>query len=312
MTILQSNNMDRWLISTPFWVFISYPAAIMLVGVQNSIWVFAIYFMFLGETHFGATWLFFTHKNNWEWILRNIRIVLIIPLCIISIYVLIGLKSINAAVYLGSIASYYHVCRQSNGILRIFSKEKTNWDQTFIFLVSGIFLFTGYLRFFSPSFLPNVEGQTLILIIMNVLIISIALLRKAKNSKSAIEIMTLLTGLIMFSPYVFMSSTRDALAMGVGMHWCQYLAMNYKIYLLKSDVASRNLRYLRIILVLLYSFIMSYILIDSNQGLNSTNKIVLVPLALHMYHFYIDSFIWRFSDPEIRKNIGSKLFSKLN
>lgn len=311
MAILQSKNMDRWLISTPFWVFISYPVLIMLVGVENSIWVFAIYFMFLGETHFGATWLFFTHKNNWEWILRNSRIVLTIPLCIISIYVIIGLNSINAAVYLGSIASYYHVCRQSNGILRIFSKEKTTWDQLFIFLVSGIFLFTGYLRLFDPSFLPTVRYQTSILVIMNVLIIFIALIRKAKNSESSIEILTLLTGLLMFSPYAFMSSTRDALAMGVGMHWCQYLAMNYKIYLVKNDDDSRKIRYLRIVLVFFYSFIMSYILIESNQGLDSTNKFVLIPLALHMYHFYIDSFIWRFSDPDIRKNIGSKLFSEL-
>jgi hypothetical protein len=42
------------------------------------------------------------------------------------------------------------------------------------------------------------------------------------------------------------------------------------------------------------------------------SKIILFPLSLQMYHFYLDAFIWKFSDPEIRFNIGARLFKKAN
>ena len=43
---------------------------------------------------------------------------------------------------------------------------------------------------------------------------------------------------------------------------------------------------------------------------NIIKGIILIPLCGQIFHFYIDAFIWKFSDPIIRKNIGSRLFAK--
>ena len=36
----------------------------------------------------------------------------------------------------------------------------------------------------------------------------------------------------------------------------------------------------------------------------------LIPLIFQMYHFYIDGFIWKFSDPHIKNSVGQYIFSK--
>jgi hypothetical protein len=35
---------------------------------------------------------------------------------------------------------------------------------------------------------------------------------------------------LIYFPYCFVQFSQDAIAIGVGMHWCQYLAINYAIY----------------------------------------------------------------------------------
>ena len=37
--------------------------------------------------------------------------------------------------------------------------------------------------------------------------------------------------------------------------------------------------------------------------------LILIPLTGQFFHYYIDAFIWRFSDPHIREVTGKRLFS---
>ena len=54
---------------------------------------------------------------------------------------------------------------------------------------------------------------------------------------------------------------------------------------------------------------MSFIIYKFHLNEEVIKFLVLIPLSLHMFHFYIDAFIWQFSVKDIRENIGGKLFA---
>ena len=66
----------------------------------------------------------------------------------------------------------------------------------------------------------------------------------------------------------------------------------------------------KLIIILSFIFIYSlfcilwiYLLFDDNV----INFLILLPLTAHMFHFYTDAFIWKFSDEHIRNTVGKKL-----
>ena len=105
----------------------------------------------------------------------------------------------------------------------------------------------------------------------------------------------------------FLSNPFDAMVVGVGAHWCQYLALNYKIYLSKES----NQSYVLMILffIILYSLIMTYFGFELYTLNDYSNLLVLIPLTGNMFHFYTDMYIWKFSDPHVRESIGKKIYT---
>ena len=47
-----------------------------------------------------------------------------------------------------------------------------------------------------------------------------------------------------------------------------------------------------------------------NSSLNSFSFLYLIPILFQLYHFYIDGFIWRFSDNHIKNSVSQYIFSK--
>ena len=105
------------------------------------------------------------------------------------------------------------------------------------------------------------------------------------------------------------------------MHWCQYLAIVWSKHLRKRKYLRVNkenspnflsLKYL--IFILGYSFLMSSLTVT---GLKNTenfkiqyNFFYLIPLIFQLYHFYIDGYIWKFSDPLIKQSVLPFIFSQ--
>ena len=99
----------------------------------------------------------------------------------------------------------------------------------------------------------------------------------------------------------------DAMIIGVGAHWSQYLLINYKVYFHNQEF--NFYKKSSLFFIFSYSMIMSLIIYKFHMNLDILKNIVLIPLTIHMFHFYIDAFIWRFSKKEIRETIGERLFS---
>ena len=275
--------------------------------------------------HFASTWLFFTSEGNRKWFLKDKINLIIIPTILILIFNILGLINLSISVFLVSVASAYHVTRQSIGISRLFGGIKNSLYEISIYALSILWLGIGFIRFmlvplekligfeFPLTILAPSDLNTIatIGILIGIALFAAILLQTKKLTTS----FAFLTGAFLYSPYIFVTTPQDAVAIGVGMHWCQYIALTSKLYLnqdykawLGSKLEFSNPLYKKIFYLACYAIAASAIQTNFGNKLASTSLLILLPLSLQMYHFYIDSFIWRFTNPYIRNEIGSKLF----
>ena len=55
-----------------------------------------------------------------------------------------------------------------------------------------------------------------------------------------------------------------------------------------------------IIIITLYSIIMTIFSLSVQTDLELIKNLIIIPISLQMLHFYIDSRLWRFSEPHNR------------
>ena len=111
--------------------------------------------------------------------------------------------------------------------------------------------------------------------------------------------------------------------MGIGMRYIQYITLINNFfrkrktisYLGLFDKVANNLIVISVF-ILIYIFIMGLLLYFGRDHTaksdeffaSGLNFLYFIPFIMHNIHFYADMFIWKFSNPHIRKNIGSFLF----
>ena len=319
-TIIKNKFLEYNFLIFPIWIL---PIYFLTKNLFSSPEVALLIFLILfGESHFASTFLFYFNKENKSYLSKKRYILFYLPLIIIISYFLIGLNFFNLAIILGAVASGIHVTRQSIGISRLFSEKRNNFYELLIYFSSFTFLALGFLKFASTKYfvffneylnsfsaLINVINLRILsnekLIIIFVILISILAISEKTNLKKKL---VNLTGVLIYSPYVFLDNMYDAMIIGVGAHWSQYLLINYKVYFYKEVMKPTKL-------VIILSFIFIYSLFMTYYGYtylfddNVINFLILLPLTAHMFHFYTDAFIWKFSDEHIRNTVGKKLFS---
>ena len=154
-----------------------------------------------------------------------------------------------------------------------------------------------------------------IIILLSLFFLFIFYFLKFKNFEN---LLTLITGSIIFFPICFVDKPIHGIVMGVLMHYTQYLALTYKIYDKRNPTSAenkmnnlrffglRNFNFLAIISI--YGLIMA--ILSSYGGLNETFKfLIVIPLIGQMLHFYLDSRLWKFSEQHNREVTLRHLYS---
>jgi len=132
------------------------------------------------------------------------------------------------------------------------------------------------------------------------------------------------TGVFIYLPLLFFKNISVATAIGVGMHWCQYIAIIWSTYLRKWKANNKDLIYgepriLKFIFpklsfIFIYAFLMTSFAFFGMRDLDPSEPkysiLFLIPLIFQLYHFYIDGFIWKFSDKHIKKTIKPYIYSR--
>ena len=153
----------------------------------------------------------------------------------------------------------------------------------------------------------------LLFIFIGIYLIFLLLGEKGKLKSLITSIMPLITGITIYLPLLFIKNIALATSIGVGMHWCQYISImwfiNARKMKIKSSIPKKkviiNIFDPRISFTLVYALLMSFFTfygISNDESLGkSYNLFYLIPILFHLFHFYIDGHIWKFSDKHIKK-----------
>jgi len=272
-----------------------------------------VFFVFLGETHFAAS-MFFVRKENLNYARNNLGKIVYIPTTLIILYTLIGLTSLKFAIYLGAVASAYHVTKQSIGVFRIYNRKPDKKAEKLIWMTSSLFVIIGFLNFyvsdFGISFLTQfknlflyVSSAFLAFVVINIFFNS-RYREFNLHTKSAF-----FTGCVIYFPYTFFDDPLVAAIVGVSCHWTQYLALTYAVYVRGDKSGEKRIRFISVLL-----FIVALTLLaigEKDRIINQVSGIILmIPLIIQMLHYYYDSIMWKKSDPHINNEVFSRLYNE--
>ena len=101
----------------------------------------------------------------------------------------------------------------------------------------------------------------------------IALFEKTNYKKRLVN----LTGVLIYTPYLFVNNIYDAIVIGVGAHWSQYLLINYKIYFYKEKIDLK--KSLQILFIVAYALMMSILGYKVHFEESFLQILILIPLT---------------------------------
>jgi hypothetical protein len=313
------------------YIFICFPLWIPLVLYfsissypENIASIFLLALLIFGETHFAATWLFFLDRNNWEWIWSKPVIFIVFPMgLLIFVLSVAWFKSVSAALMVGAVFSAIHVTRQSIGITKMFSQKKQETlalAYISIYTMSIIFVLIGFARFYMDAqvFSSNIESFRWGAWVLALFFFFYLYFKTKDSGESWKFYITTFTGIFLYSPYAVSDLERPEIAtiMGVGMHWVQYLALTIPLYLRKGRQTESGLvdhkhhgLFRSPFRICSFLFIYSLLMVMFRQGEKGFftfdySSLILIPLSFQVLHYYYDAFIWQFSNPHIRNQVG--------
>ncbi len=319
-----SKKLDFILIQFPIWIPILFLSVTNLFPELYKV-VLILYLIF-GEIHFGSTFIFFLDKKYRELFQDEKYIFLFWPILIILFCIFFSFVfSVSAVLFLILLFNFYHVNRQSIGILKLYGNIKNqtlnNHSIFLLYTISFSLCLIGVLKFIFKSELyfyysSKIDLIIIFLIIISILYIFINLIMS--NNKDFSLLTNFSTGVLIFSPVLFCNNIIDVFAIGVGMHYMQYIAITWAVFHRKAvkKYESGDKQFIKIgslkkiiFYLLFYSILMVYF---SNLNIEYKNEqigIYLIPILFQLMHFYIDMFIWKFSSKHTRENLNPYIFN---
>jgi len=276
-----------------------------ILSAKPELEIFLVFFtiVILAETHFGSTWPFFINKTNFNYIKNNRVSLIAIPIIIalLSLISFIFYKSIFLLIFFA--CNVYHVTRQSYGVCKLYISNslELKFNEIFIYIYNFLFFVIGFCRFYLPLISQDQLMSLNVMILASTLIIFLIHLIKFKFSNG---IFPFITGLIIFYPICFVDNPVHAIIMGVTMHYTQYLFLTFKVYQGRSMdrlIQISMSKYL--IIIIIYSLLMSLLSLAGKSTNEILNFLIIIPIIGQMLHFYLDSQLWKFSEPHNREFI---------
>ena len=124
--------------------------------------------------------------------------------------------------------------------------------------------------------------------------------RKIPNLK---EIFVLSQGYLIFIPIIIFEDILLAFAIGISIHYIQYLSISWMV--LRKGF---NFAFFPLLSILIFYSLISTGALSGLLTNDRISLIVFIPTLLQLLHFYYDGFIWKRSD-ELVANTLKKSFS---
>ena len=307
MNYVISRKIDFLLIKFPiFFPIAYYILLISFPNYENYLILFTL--LFLAEPHFGATWPFMVDKKN-NYIKKENSLTLIYFPILICVFCLAGFFLFSSLFFLiFYLANFFHVTRQSAGISKLYIKDlkQKKFQEISLYLYGAILFIIGFFRFYHPI----ITESEIIIISLSMIVLLIFFLIVHLKLFGTNEIFTFITGMIIFYPMCFVSNPIHAIIMGVTMHYSQYLILTYQVKQRRNILDTKKIKYYFFSFVLIYGIIMTSFSSLGNNSDTIVKNLIIIPIIGQMIHFYLDSFLWKFSNKNVRQSTLPFIFSK--
>jgi hypothetical protein len=253
---------------------------------SNQIDLRLIVMFLLAEPHFAMTLpLLYGYKNNF--IERPLNYALI-PLLIILFGTLLFFQFNNLFVIIFLLANIYHVNRQSVGFFMLQGRLPFVMKN---FYEISLHIFTSVCLYFAIV----LQHQSILtgLIILSLAAIAILALFKIKigSLPNIKQISVIMQGYLIFLPIIIFSDILLAFAVGISIHYLQYLSISWRICKLGFLFSMKI-----VLFFLIFYSIISTAALSGFFTLERISIFVLIPTMMQLLHFYYDSLIWRRKD----------------
>ncbi len=284
---------------------------------------FVIYF-FLGLTHFGATWFFYVDATNRNYFKARSWIFYYIPLLLILLPVALAVSKLSVLILAITYwFSGYHVTKQSVGVtslyrsrLGIFDAKDRKIDMSVIMSASFLALFGRNFLYkdFGYEFIVTMPyGKIFIGVLGMVFIYSfirwmIVMIQRFRNHGLMALPLFLFTivSIVLFTPFLYVKDFQVAFMSNLLGHYTQYLVLTWSINRNKYGPKNKEQATVPILSYLSRSFplyFMALIIYAAVVFLAGQISVLLPVVGLTWAHFYVDGYLFKFKDPNMRKMI---------
>lgn len=272
------------------------PFAVDGILYEKKIDIRLIVMFVLAEPHFAMTLpLLYGYKKNFT---DKPISYTFIPLIIIFFGTVLFFQSNILFLYIYLLANIFHVNRQSVGFFMLQGQLPYSIKN---FYEISLHFFTILCLYFAMV----LQFQSLILALLLILIASSIVLVfckiKTHSFPSIKDFSIIIQGYLIFLPLVIFSDLLLAFAVGISIHYLQYLSISWRVCKLGF---SHNMKII-FLLIIIYS-ILSTASLSGFFTLEKISIFILIPTMLQLLHFYYDSLIWR------RKNGGDLVTRNLS
>lgn len=265
--------------------------------------------LILAEPHFGATWPFFINKTNYKYISQNKFSLVYSPIFLFLFCIIFYFVAPKIFLLIFFASNIYHVTRQSYGICKLYSSDKNELflQEIGLYTFNFLFFLIGYLKFYLN--ISTIFGLNIFLFASLFLFLIYFLVYIFKYSFSE-NLLTTISGIIIFFPICFVTNPVHAIIMGVTIHYSQYLAFTYKVAEKRETFKAKlKFNYRFITTIAIYSIIMTLLSLTKTFDHKILSSLIIIPISFQMLHFYLDSQLWKFSVEHNRRNVLDHLKS---
>ena len=266
-----------------------------LTNINNTVGIdLRLLVMFLlAEPHFAMTIpLLYGYRHNF---LKKKLEFLVYPTLIITAAIILFYFNLMLFSLVFLFANVYHVNRQSRAFLMLQTGVKRKFAEIYEWC-----LHTSVLVFFFLRFM-DFESKVMLLLIACLFLISLSYAfwySIDKRSPDVKKNLSFIQGFLIFLPIVVFEDLLLAFAVGISIHYIQYLTISW-------PVCRKSFGWSATMLV---GFLLGYSLLSSGAlggffSRNHQSLIILIPTTLQLLHFYFDGLIWKRSDPLVNEKL---------
>jgi len=327
---IESRNYDLWLLALPPLL------GLLICGFTpfvDSILISGFSLFFLGMPHYLSTYSFYFDDKNIAYArTRQIAFFFGPVLIVLALTASFVLKLYLLVALVVDAWNVFHVSRQSVGILSIYrhlnggdnQREKVAANVALICLAGGMYSVTiskqpSFVHYFAYLPFPVAPYLGPVLLTVGVVALGVLLTRMMRRGSKfrSPEMIFLGTSVLLYAPYVILTSRSTATSAMLAGHYLQYMGilwlLNHRKYSRQQGShAQRALAYVSQsiprILILLLALVATTSVTDRFvhhiHAMGFHNWILNVVVLLH---FYLDGIFWAFKHRHTRDSIGPYL-----